>query len=292
MRSMTGHGRGEATRQGVKLVIEATSVNRKQSEVNLNLPRDLEILEPRFREETHRYIARGRLTARVSIQSTEGGSSRMRVNHELAKAYYRDFSKLRRELKLSDDVSLDQILRTPGVLENSQAIGDPEAFWPSARRALQQALRALVEMRKQEGKHLAEDLKTRIQAMRQSVNRARKRSPKIVERYRQQLKARLEKFGLNLSPDDQMRLDKEVVLFADRSDISEEISRLESHFQQFDQYSKRTDSIGRTLDFLAQEMNREINTIGSKANDSVISQEVVLLKTELEKFREQAQNVE
>jgi len=157
---------------------------------------------------------------------------------------------------------------------------------------LKPALAALVKMREREGAHLAEDLTARISIMWESVEKIQKQSPQTAENYRKQLHERIKNAGLeNIAPDDE-RLLKEIVLFADRSDISEELTRLQSHFKQFEDCRKSKEPVGRTLDFLAQEMNREINTIGSKANDAVISREVVTLKTELERFREQVQNVE
>jgi uncharacterized protein (TIGR00255 family) len=147
-------------------------------------------------------------------------------------------------------------------------------------------------MREREGAHLVEDLAARVDIMSKSVERIAKQAPKSAERYRQQLIERIKSAGLPAPPVEDERLLKEVVFFADRSDISEELSRLQSHFKQFEDCVESKEPVGRTLDFLAQEMNREINTIGSKANDSLISREVVTLKAELEKFREQAQNVE
>jgi uncharacterized protein (TIGR00255 family) len=147
-------------------------------------------------------------------------------------------------------------------------------------------------MRAREGTHLAKDLKARIGSMRKAVAKIQKEAPAMVERYREQLRERIKNAGLPLPSAEEERLQKEIIYFADRSDISEELTRLESHFKQYDECAKSTDPVGRTLDFLAQEMNREVNTIGSKATDSAITREVVLLKTELEKFREQVQNVE
>jgi len=147
-------------------------------------------------------------------------------------------------------------------------------------------------MRKREGAHLAQDLVRRINTMRKAVDHIQKQAPQVSARYRQQLLERIKSAGLTELGLEDDRLQKEVVYFADRSDISEELTRLQSHFKQFEDCRKSVEPVGRTLDFLAQEMNREINTIGSKANDSLISQAVVTLKTELEKFREQAQNVE
>jgi uncharacterized protein (TIGR00255 family) len=159
-------------------------------------------------------------------------------------------------------------------------------------KALNQGLTALLKMREREGSHLARDLVLRISVMQKSVAQIQKQAPATVENYRQNLHERIKAAGLeNIAPDDE-RLLKEIVVFADRSDITEELTRLQSHFAQFADCVKSKEPVGRTLDFLAQEMNREINTIGSKANDAVISREVVTLKAELERFREQAQNVE
>ena len=151
---------------------------------------------------------------------------------------------------------------------------------------------ALVKMREREGAHLEQDLETRIKVVRQAVGRIDKEAPQVVERHRQNLLDRVKAAGVQVSGMEDERLLKEVVFFADRSDISEELTRLQSHFQQFDDCLKSVEPVGRTLDFLAQEMNREVNTIGSKANDPRISKDVVVLKTELERFREQVQNVE
>ena len=178
------------------------------------------------------------------------------------------------------------------ALHTDEQLAEAENLWPAVEQALRQALEALVKMRRREGAHLAEDLLARVTLMSQCVARIKKQAPKSAERYRQQLLGRIKHAGLPAPAADDERLLKEVVFFADRSDISEELSRLQSHFQQFHDCMKSKEPVGRMLDFLAQEMNREVNTIGSKANDVLISREVVTLKAELEKFREQAQNVE
>ncbi|MBW8863987.1 MAG: YicC family protein, partial [Verrucomicrobia bacterium] len=211
---------------------------------------------------------------------------------ELAKSYAAELAKLAKTLKLSGEVTLDQVLRAPGVFQTDEELAEEEDLWPAVEKALNQALAALLKMREREGAHLAKDLTARIGVMRSAVDKVQKQVPVTAENYRQNLLERIKAAGLeNIAPDDE-RLLKEIVLFADRSDISEELTRLQSHFQQFADCAKAKEPVGRTLDFLAQEMNREINTIGSKANDAVISREVVTLKTELERFREQAQNVE
>ncbi len=290
---MTGYGRGECSQDGFKVTVELSSVNRKQSEIVVYLPRELEALEGRVRDEINRRIARGRLTVKVVRHAGEDvGPGRVQINLPLAKAYAKAVERLARELHLSEPVNLDLLLRAPGVLEADGELEDAEIFWSAVETALRQALAALVLMREREGLHLEKDLQRRIEVMQKSVGQIQTVAPEMVERYREQLRERIRKAGVEMPPPDDERLLKEVIYFADRSDISEELTRLQSHFGQFDECVKSEEPVGRTLDFLAQEINREINTIGSKALHSQVSREVVLLKTELEKFREQVQNVE
>jgi len=293
MKSMTGYGRGECSQNGFKITVELSSVNRKQSEISVALPREVEMLESPVRDLINRYIARGRLNVRVALHAgTSNSSARMHLNIPLAKAYARELNRLSKQLKLPGPVTLDHLARAPGVFQTDEEIVEEEDFWPAVQKALKQALIELVKMREREGAHLARDLQHRISAMRQATRRIQKHAPAVAKRYREQLIERIRHSGLDTPVDEDERLLKEVVYFADRADISEELTRLRSHFEQFEDCARSKEPIGRTLDFLAQEMNREVNTIGSKANDSRISREVVTLKAELERFREQAQNVE
>jgi uncharacterized protein (TIGR00255 family) len=293
MKSMTGYGRGECARDGFKITVELSAVNRRQTEISVNLPRELEMLETPVRDTINARVARGRVTARITIHAANGKlSARAHINLPLAKAYAAELNRLAKQLKLADQVTLDQLVRAPGVFQTDEELVNAESIWPIVEKALKQALAALVKMREREGAHLAQDLTTRIGVMCQSAGRIQKQAPRTAERYRQQLVERIQSAGLASPAPDDERLLKEIVLFADRSDISEELTRLQSHFQQFEDCRKSKEPVGRTLDFLAQEMNREINTIGSKANDALIARDVVTLKAELEKFREQAQNVE
>lgn len=290
---MTGYGRGECSQDGFKITVELSSVNRKQSEISVSLPRELEMLEAQLRDIINRYIARGRLTVRVSLHAGESKSSaRMHLNAPLAKAYARELNRLAKQLKLPGPVTLDQLARAPGVFQTDEQIVEEENFGPAVEKALKKALGQMVRTREREGAHLMQDLVRRTSAMRRAAAKIQKQAPTVAKRYRQQLLERIETAGLEAPGAEDDRLMKEVVYFADRSDITEELTRLQSHFQQFDDCLRSKEPVGRMLDFLAQEMNREINTIGSKANDSLISREVVTLKAELERFREQAQNVE
>ena len=292
MRSMTGYGRGEAAKDGFKFTVELNSINRKQSDISINLAKELAELEPRIRDEINAHLSRGRVMVVVAFH--RGGAKaeeQIELDMALAKAYHRAIQKVQKEMRLNGSLTLDTILRTPGVMKLAEAALDAESVWPSVEAALRKAIAGLVKMREKEGKFLANDLAQRLGFLQAGLDLVRKSAPEIVTRYRAQLHARVKDAGLDVPLDDE-RLVKEVVFFADRCDISEEITRLSSHLNQFRDCLKLAEPVGRTLDFLAQEMNREINTIGSKANDSLISREVVTLKAELERFREQAQNVE
>jgi uncharacterized protein (TIGR00255 family) len=293
MKSMTGYGRGDASQDGFKVTVELSSVNRKQAEISVVLPAQMETLEAQIRDVVNRHVARGRLMVRVSLHAGESNlSARMHLNIPLAKAYARELDRLAKYLRFPGSVSLDHLVRAPGVFQTDEQLAVEEDFWPAVRKALLKALAGLVHMREREGAHLAEDLRRRVAAMRRATGNIQKHAPRVAERYRAQLLERIKSAGLDLPAAEDERLLKEVVYFADRSDITEELTRLQSHFKQFEDCRKSKEPVGRMLDFLAQEMNREVNTVGSKANDNLISREVVTLKTELERFREQAQNVE
>ena len=291
MNSMTGYGRGEAASGGAKFTVEISTVNRQQAELSLYLPRELDALESRARDEINAKVSRGRIAARVQWTAKSGDRAQVEIDRNLAKEYAKEYRKLATDLKLGGEVSLDTILRAPGVLQTSEEELDVESLWTPLRTAVRAALKELLAMRAREGANLKKDLQKRIDALQKSVKAVKRQAPKTVRRHREALLDRLNQSGLDLKLDDE-RVLKEVALFADRIDITEELTRLESHFGQFADYAKSKGPVGRTLDFLSQEMNREVNTIGSKANDPLISRLVVAMKSELEKFREQVQNVE
>jgi len=292
MRSMTGYGRGECAKDGFKFTVELNSINRKQSDIAINLPKELVELEPRIRDEINAHLSRGRINAVVAYHRGEAkDSEQVELDEVLALAYLKAIRKLQKKTKLNGSLTLDTLLRAPGVIRLAETTVDAEAVWPSVEAALKKALAQLVKMREKEGKFLAVDLAARLDMISAGVAKIRQSAPETVKRYRDQLLARVKDAGLNLPLDDE-RLAKEAVFFADRCDITEELTRLESHLQQFRDCLKAMEPVGRTLEFLSQEMNREVNTIGSKANAVEISQEVVRLKAEFERIREQIQNIE
>jgi uncharacterized protein (TIGR00255 family) len=290
MRSMTGYGRGTAVFDGRQIAVELSAVNRKQAEISLNLPRALIELEPRVRDEINAHLSRGRLTVAVGLHVKRSGKTGA-INLAAAKAYRDQLKALRKALKLGGDITLDQVLRGPGILETDEVEIPTEKAWPALHKALKAALDQFVRMRKREGEALADDLRSRTLALQKNVKTIGVLAPKVMEHHRGLLLERAVKAGLEIGASDE-RLLKEIVFFADRSDISEELTRLRSHLDQFFTHLGKDEPVGRTLDFLLQELFREVNTIGNKANFLAISQIVVGMKTELEKLREQVQNIE
>lgn len=291
MLSMTGYGRGEAIAGDLKYTVEVSSLNRKQIEVMVNLPRRLVNLEGRVREVVVGRIARGRVSVQVAMESTRGRGGALEVDEDLAVQYRDALVKL--EAHFGDKLEMDAVdlLRAPGVFTVSEEEAELEETWPLLEEALGRGLDELVAMEVREGQHLKVDLQERVATIAREVSAVEARAPGVVAHHRESLMKRLEEAGLELALDDE-RILREVALFADRCDITEECTRLASHFKQFGLYFESGDPVGRSMDFLCQETNRELNTIGSKANDAEIAQHVVNARTELEKIREQVQNVQ
>jgi uncharacterized protein (TIGR00255 family) len=288
---MTGYGRGQSAFNGTKISVELNSVNRKQSDITVSLPRELAELEPRVRDMINTLISRGRLNVVIHCLGAPGSTSKPAFDAELARNYHQAMVELQKELKLGGKISIETVLRAPGVLRIAEEQLPVDVAWPPVEAALNEALSDLIKMREKEGKHLAKDLIKRLKIVRQSLRKIRQLVPGVVRKYRQTLQERLQKAGLDLPVDDE-RLVKELIFFADKSDVSEELTRLESHFAQFAHTTRKNEPVGRTLDFITQEINREFNTLGAKANDAEISQLVVTCKAEMEKIREQIQNIE
>jgi uncharacterized protein (TIGR00255 family) len=291
MRSMTGYGRGDADHGGTKFSVELNSVNRKQSDIVINLPRDLAALEPRIRQAINEEISRGRMNVVVGLHQGANGAAALALDIALARSYHDAMLTLQKELSAPGEITIGTILQAPGVMRSPEQSVDADKAWPTVERALTTALSELVKMREREGKHLAKDLIHRLKVLRQEIKGIRALYPEVVKRYRSALLERIQKAGLDLPVEDE-RLLKEVTIFADRSDISEELTRLESHLAQFAHHLRKNEPVGRPLEFITQEIFRELNTLGAKSNDAGISQHVVACKSELEKIREQIQNLE
>ena len=288
---MTGYGRGEADCGGTRLSVEVNSVNRKQSDIVINLPRDLTELEPRIRQTVNENISRGRTSVIVALHSSSNGARKLALDTELARPYHDAMRSLQKELSVAGEITIGTILQAPGVMRLPEESLVAQEAWPALERALRAALADLIKMRQHEGKHLAKDLIHRLKNLRQNLKEIRTLHPEVARRYRTALLDRIEKAGLPITSDDE-RLVKEVSFYADRVDVSEELTRLESHLAQFAHHLRKNEPVGRTLEFITQEIFRELNTLGAKSNDARISQRVVACKSDLEKIREQILNLE
>ncbi len=290
MHSMTGHGRGQALSQGIKITAEIQSVNKRQTEILVNLPSALASMESEVRAKIDRSLHRGRVLVTISASGAPGRYQPV-VDDDLARSYLARFRRLQKELALAGEISIETILRSPGVISTSEQGAVDASIRSAVDAALAAALDRLLLMRAKEGANLKKDLLGRIRTIHQSVAKVRKLQPRVAKRYRALLLERVQKIGLEIDVDD-ARLTREVAFFAERSDFSEELNRLESHLDQFVATANKEEAIGRTLEFIAQEIGRELNTLSAKANDAEISQIAVYCKAELEKVREQVQNVE
>ena len=291
MKSMTGFGRGEFSVDGLRFRVEMNSVNRRQTDVVVNLSRDFVELEIPLRKEVAETVSRGRVVVNVTVEQLRATEQKLRIDDSLADQYHVAATRLNKKYKLSSTVTPSEILRAPGVATLTDHPVEAAEAWPYIQKALAKAIAAFDKSRKREGSNLKRDLQGRLRALKALLKSIRSEASNVVAHYRGNLQKRLEESGLPLPMDDE-RLLKEIGIFAERCDISEEITRLDSHFKEFQNYLNSPEPQGRAMDFLAQELNREFNTIGSKANKAGIAQLVVTGKSEVEKIREQVQNVE
>jgi uncharacterized protein (TIGR00255 family) len=290
IRSMTGYGKAETFYERGRISVEIRSVNHRYGEISIRLPRNLACFENEAKKIVAERLKRGKIE--LFVQHEVGiESSPLAVNLPLARAYHDAFSELKTTLGLADEITLSLLAAQKDVLTSYDNCIVDESLRAALMAAVTDAVASLDAMRMQEGGALLEDLSKRRGAVSTVTGYVAKRAPEVVSEYAQKLKDRLAQFDLDRTIDAE-RLAQEVAIMADRCDITEELVRLNSHFNQFDAALSLAEPVGRKLDFLLQEMGREINTIGSKANDAEITYHVVELKTEIEKIREQVQNIE
>ena len=288
---MTGFGRGSAATDTWQAGVEISAVNRKQAEVVVQAPRELNELDARIRKAVLAVVSRGRIQVSINIERSVLSGADFQVDTALALAFSKGFSALEKIVGYPVSPTASDFLRQPGIIACGNGNTDAEAVWLAVEPALSDALAQLAAMRESEGNHLKSDFLTRLETLVSFARKIAAEAPGRPVRQREMLHKRLRDAGLELDPADE-RVVKEIALFADRCDVSEEITRLDSHFAKFREYLDAAEPPGRALDFLCQELFREFNTIGSKANDASIAQTIVEAKTELEKIREQVQNVE
>jgi uncharacterized protein (TIGR00255 family) len=288
---MTGYGEGNASAAGTRILVELSSVNRKQLDIQVALPRVLSVFEGKLHTLVRDYFSRGRISGSVRLELVNSSAKHVRADVGLARSYTEALQAISNELQLDAVVDLDMVARMPEVLQLDAEPAADDKLEALFLKAMERALQALKRMRTAEGKELEVDLRGRLDQLEQLRGGLEQQAPKLASAYRERLLERLAGQGFEALAEDE-RIIREVALFADRSDITEELTRLQSHLKQMRGRLRTREPAGRPLDFLCQELFREINTIGAKATDSVITKSVVAFKTELERIREQVQNVE
>ena len=291
MYSMTGYGRGAASLEGRELTIELKSVNNRFLDIGMKLPRQLSFLEDGLRKLLNDALSRGHVDVFVNYRNLRSDAKTVRVDEALLKAYLASARESAKALDLVDDLTLSKALTLPDVTTILPADEDQQALMDLARTVMTEAIENLKAMRFKEGERLKLDLSARMDTMTGYAAAIERRAPAVVEEYREKLTARIEDL-LGETEVDRARLATEVAIFADRAAIDEEIVRLNTHLVHFRELLTADEPVGRKMDFLVQEMNRECNTIGSKANDAELTGIVLLSKAEIEKLREQIQNIE
>ena len=291
IKSMTGFGRGKYENQGRNYLVEIKSVNHKYSEIGIRLPRNLSSFEDNIKKCVLNSISRGKIDVSVSFVNMSDKGINIKINQDLAMQYLKEINELAEKTELRSAINVMDITRLPEVLAVQSDSDDEELIWNELKIALNEAIENFVEMRKVEGKHIAEDLENRIKLISEKTDKVDKLSSGLVEEYIAKLEERIKEL-LKTDVVDQTRLAQEVVIYSDKCSVQEELTRLKSHINQFLNTVQKEGPVGKNLDFIVQEMNRETNTIGSKANKLEITNLVIEMKTIIEDIREQIQNIE
>lgn len=290
--SMTGYGRGSVQVGGRLCSLEIKSLNHRFLDISTGFPsKKMRFLESRVKQLLMERFSRGKLDVYIYFNGSENMAKQIRIDHGLAKEYYAALQELKNEYHLAGDVTVDHLAQFKDIFITEEAEIGEEEFWEMLERGLLEAISNLEEMRQREGATLAQDITDRLASIAVLMNEIKGRIPQAQEEYRNRLTEKLSALAGQTGLDP-YRLEQEVLYWVERADASEEITRLESHLNEFLRLVQVTEPIGRKLDFLLQEMNREINTAGSKLPDLGVSQRVVSIKSELEKIRQQIQNIE
>lgn len=288
---MTGYGEGIASKSGITIQTEITSVNKKQLDIQLSLPKNLICFESDIQKQIKKMISRGRINGSVKIISSSRPLVEVEINRPLLSSYEDAINDIAGKNNPKNDISLSTIITQPDIIQLKPVLSDNNLLNEILHKSLAKAISSLIKMKKKEGEELKFDICKRIEKLSNLVEIIDKRSPIVKKNYKKKLTSRLKSQGFEKLMNDE-RVLKEVALYGERSDITEEIVRIISHLKQINSHLKSKKSIGRALDFLCQELFREINTICSKADDLKIIKSAVTFKIELEKIREQSQNVE
>lgn len=291
IRSMTGFGRSETVTEGYKLTVEMKAVNHRYSEFSIKMPKKLNFFEAGIRTLLKEYINRGKVDIFITYEDYRESDVCIKYNPEIAKTYLDYFRQIESQFGVRDDITVTRLAGMPDVLVREEQILDEDTLWEILEAGLRKAAEKFVQTRQVEGEHLKEDLIGKLNGMLDMVDHIEQESPKLVQQYREKLEAKVQEL-LDGSNIDESRIAAEVVIYADKICVDEETVRLRSHINSTKEILSGGGSVGRKLDFIAQEMNREANTILSKANSLDISNTAIDLKTEIEKVREQIQNIE
>ena len=291
LKSMTGFGRAEGETTLGRVVVESRSVNHRYCDINTKLPKRLSFFENRIKEIIRSQVSRGRIDVSLRLDTVGEEKVQLSVDLELAQQYYRVFQDLREKLQLKDEVTLNLLAGAKDLITAKEESGDIEPYWQEILPILKQSFKNMDDMKRLEGESLTKDLKQRLEHIAQQLQIIKQQFPSHLKanlsRLHERLRSLLE--GMEIDP---LRFQQEIAFLAERTDITEEIVRAESHLAQFSSLLEGNEPVGRKMDFLLQEIHREVNTVSSKANDAEISQRVVEMKSELEKIREQVQNIE
>ena len=290
--SMTGFGRGEYKDDNYYFLVECKTINHKYCDINIRLPRKISFLEDKIRNFIKDYIKRGRVDVYIKLDLLGSEDVNLKFDDILASQYVNILREIRDKFDLVDDISVMNVAKFPDVIKTEEKEEDEDLLWSMLSTALEETLNNLKEMRSEEGQKLAKDVLERCDILQSTIEEIEKNSYNVVIDYNEKLNNRISEILDNPSLIDENRLAQEVAIYADKSNITEEIVRFKSHIGQLRNTIVKDESIGRKIDFLIQEMNRETNTIGSKSSDLNITNLVVEIKSELEKIREQIQNIE
>lgn len=291
IKSMTGYGRGESEKNDKKFMVEIKSVNHRYSDIYIRLPRHINFLENEVRDKIKKNISRGKVDVYVSFEDNSEHSKNVLMDETLVKSYINAVEAIHDKYDIKNDISVSLISEFPDVLRVENAEQDQEELWIILESATEKALNSLISMRQKEGFEIYKNLMKKLESIAALLDGIREKAADVVEIYRDKLEQRINSLLINQNIDKE-RLEIEVAVFADKCCIDEEIVRFDSHVKQFKQTLDMDMSTGKKLDFIVQEMNREINTLGAKANDAGVTKNVVDIKYEIEKIRELVQNVE
>lgn len=291
IKSMTGFGRCEIAEADRKFTVEMKGVNHRYLDVNIRMPKKLNFFESAIRNLLKQYVQRGKIDIFIGYEDMTESQMTLKYNQKLAEEYMASFKQMKEQFGLDNDVRVSTLARCPEVLTMEEQSVDEEELWSGLEKAMKGACEQFVQTKTTEGENLKKDIIGKLDGMLEVVARVEERSPQIVAEYREKLETKVKEL-LGDTQIDEGRIAAEVVIFSDKICTDEEVVRLKSHIKHMKETLEQTEGIGRKLDFIAQEMNREANTILSKANDLEVSNYAIDLKTEIEKIREQIQNIE